>query len=378
VRVRRQRGRHAAPRRPADAPRRSPRVLALFVLAFFVLGGGAVAYATLDRTFVVVVDGQRDVVHSFSGTVAAVLVDGGIHTGVHDQVTPPLTADVRAGSTIVIERARQLLLTVGAAHYQVWTTRSTVGAALDALGLRVPGEYVSAADSDHVPLSGLHLAIRLPQQVTVLVDDHRILATTTAPTVAALLGQLRITLARTDLVDVPLSSYPTTGTVVEVIRVRAHLWTENVATSYRVRRLDTDALFVGEQRVLLPGAPGVRRLLYRVTLNDGRVFSRVLLAASLVLPPRTEVVEIGTRPSPASSLNWAALAMCESGDNPRAVSSDGLYMGLYQFDYTSWYWVGGAGSPLDASPAEQLYRAQLLYERAGAGSWPICGHLLFT
>ena len=68
-----------------------------------------------------------------------------------------------------------------------------------------------------------------------------------------------------------------------------------------------------------------------------------------------------------------AIAACESGGNPRAVSADGTYRGKYQFSYATWAAVGGSGDPAAASEAEQDVRAALLYARAGAGQWPVCG-----
>jgi hypothetical protein len=38
--------------------------------------------------------------------------------------------------------------------------------------------------------------------------------------------------------------------------------------------------------------------------------------------------------------------------------------------------VGGSGNPIDASPDEQTYRAQLLYNREGRSPWPVCGKYL--
>lgn len=78
--------------------------------------------------------------------------------------------------------------------------------------------------------------------------------------------------------------------------------------------------------------------------------------------------------SQAHRLDWAALAQCESGGDPRAGS--GRYRGLYQFDRATWRSVGGRGDPADASAQEQTHRAQLLYDRAGASPWPRCGGLL--
>ena len=85
----------------------------------------------------------------------------------------------------------------------------------------------------------------------------------------------------------------------------------------------------------------------------------------------------GGFPSPesvgVSNATLDAIAACESGGDPTAVSVDGTYRGLYQFDYRTWASVGGSGDPAAASPEEQTYRAALLYARSGSSPWPICG-----
>lgn len=72
------------------------------------------------------------------------------------------------------------------------------------------------------------------------------------------------------------------------------------------------------------------------------------------------------------------LAQCESGGNPHTVSPNGTYYGLYQFSVATWHAVGGSGVPSQASSGEQTNRAQILYERGGAGQWPVCGRRLFS
>jgi len=66
------------------------------------------------------------------------------------------------------------------------------------------------------------------------------------------------------------------------------------------------------------------------------------------------------------------IAKCESGGNPRAISSTGKYRGKYQFSMSTWRSVGGTGDPAQASEAEQDMRAQMLYDRSGPGQWPVC------
>ena len=67
------------------------------------------------------------------------------------------------------------------------------------------------------------------------------------------------------------------------------------------------------------------------------------------------------------------IAQCESGGNPRAVSSDGAYRGKYQFDRQTWHAIGGAGDPAHASEAEQDRLALKLLHERGTAPWPSCG-----
>ena len=74
----------------------------------------------------------------------------------------------------------------------------------------------------------------------------------------------------------------------------------------------------------------------------------------------------------SASPTLEAIAACESGGNPGANTGNGFY-GKYQFTLSTWQSVGGSGNPASASEAEQNKRAALLYARAGASPWPVCG-----
>lgn len=78
-------------------------------------------------------------------------------------------------------------------------------------------------------------------------------------------------------------------------------------------------------------------------------------------------------PGGVSISTLEAIASCESGGDPTAVSSDGTYRGKYQFDYGTWESMGGSGDPAAAPEAEQDYRAALLYAASGSSPWPVCG-----
>jgi hypothetical protein len=80
-----------------------------------------------------------------------------------------------------------------------------------------------------------------------------------------------------------------------------------------------------------------------------------------------------TLPGGVSPATLAAIASCESGGDPTAVSADGSYRGKYQFSYGTWASVGGSGDPAAAPEPEQDYRAALLYTQSGSSPWPVCG-----
>ena len=167
---------------------------------------------------------------------------------------------------------------------------------------------------------------------------------------------------------------------LQVFRVQVSEVTE--ATPLPFERVETpDAnVLEGQKTVTQEGVAGEQVATVRLTVVDG-VQTREVLSTAVSREPVTEQVTVGTKPRPANTpaadgLNWAALARCESGGRADAVSSNGLYHGLYQFSVGTWQAVGGSGVPSAASADEQTYRAQLLYNKSGRGQWPHCGKYL--
>lgn len=79
------------------------------------------------------------------------------------------------------------------------------------------------------------------------------------------------------------------------------------------------------------------------------------------------------------TLNWTALAQCESNGDPRAVSASGKYRGAFQADADFWRTYDGlrfASRPDLATYAEQLEVAQAGYAARGRAPWPVCGRRL--
>jgi len=96
-------------------------------------------------------------------------------------------------------------------------------------------------------------------------------------------------------------------------------------------------------------------------------------AAERRVAEKRQARQAAAAPAVAIPPQLEAIAACESGGDPTAVSADGTYRGLFQFDYGTWASVGGSGDPAAAPVAEQYQRAAILYARSGSSPWPICG-----
>lgn len=77
-------------------------------------------------------------------------------------------------------------------------------------------------------------------------------------------------------------------------------------------------------------------------------------------------------PQRAYSVNWDAIARCESGGN-WAINTGNGYVGGLQFTPSTWRANGGSGSPASASREEQIRVAENVLHSQGIGAWPVCG-----
>lgn len=374
--------------------RRSYKV-GLSVLAVAAVVGGTFAFKALDKSVKLVVDGKTQQVSTYASNVEGVLKDADVTVAKRDDITPRLSAGVADGSTIVLNRARPLDVDIDGVTSKKWVTAYTVAEALDQLGID-GGADVSASRSQRIPLKGASLDITTPKNVTISVDGQALTVISTGATVEDVLAAQNISLVEGDYTTPAIDTPVTPGLHVDVTRVRSTTAQEAQPVPYSTTQQPDASMNKGDTKVVTKGVAGEQVVTYTVTTTNGVVTAKTQVSAQVTVPPVTEVVNVGTKAAPAApapstsgssggsaaipssgGLNWPALAQCESGGNPKAVSPAG-YMGLYQFDQRTWNANGGTGSPLDASPAQQTAIAQNLYNARGISPWPTCGPKLLS
>jgi uncharacterized protein YabE (DUF348 family) len=349
-------------------------------LALTGLVAGTVAFTSFDKSIDLVVDGQHRSVHAFGDTVGDVLRSEGITVGGHDIVSPEPSAKVSDGSDVVVRYGRKLVVTIDGQEREYWTTALNVDEALAQLGLRADSARLSVSRSLPLGRQGLAMDLDTRKAVVLVVGGKQSSRVTYAGTVGELLDEVGVTPGAKDRLSAPLTKPLADGATIRLDRVTQQRVQTTRAVAFKTRSTTTSSLDKGTTKVTTKGKPGTAQITYLVTYVNGKATTRTVLTTVVVSRPVDQVQQVGTRaaaamPSSGDGLNWAALAKCESGGNPRAVNPAGYY-GLYQFSLATWHRVGGTGNPIDASPAEQLKRAKILYARGGASQWG-CGQHLF-
>ena len=110
----------------------------------------------------------------------------------------------------------------------------------------------------------------------------------------------------------------------------------------------------------------------RKTVTNG--LKALLVTGALAIAAMAVSTVFSTGTAHADSMNWDAVAKCESGGNWAANTGNGHYGGL-QFKQATWSSNGGAGSPVTASREEQIRVAENVLATQGAKAWPKCGAL---
>jgi len=354
--------------------------LTLGALLVTLAAGGAIAIDS-HKTVTLDVDGTAMTVTTMKSRVADIVEENGFSVGERDGLEPAAGRHVGDAATIVLRRSRPLEISLdGREPARMWTTASTVGAALHQLSMADAAPATINPDS-RVPLAGMVLPVVSAKTVDV-VDGGAAVRTVrlAAPDIGSLLAAAGVPLEQRDT-SVPEPSAPVVdGMQVVVTRMRIEKVTERMPLEAPVRKVDDPTLNVGRQRVDDPGASGEQDVTFAVSMVNGTETGRLPVASTVVVPAREQVVRVGTKPGTdvpevSNGARWDAIASCESSGNWAINTGNGYYGGL-QFDQNTWERNGGlryAGRADLATREEQIAIAEVTRARQGWGAWPVCG-----
>jgi resuscitation-promoting factor RpfB len=261
----------------------APRALvgALLLVLMFA-GGYAVA---VHKTVTLAVDGLPTTVSTMKSRVIDVVRENGFAVGEHDDLSPAATQRVHQSDTIVLRRGRPLQVWIdGRPSKRVWTTASTVDEALTQLSMSDAAPAVGSR-ANRLPLAGMALPVVSAKNVHINdggVASARRLA---APNVGLLLAAAGAPLEQSDKVVPPASTPVSDGMHVAVTRIRLHTITARMPLPASTRRIEDPTMNMSRHVVVDPGAPGTQDVTFAVSIVNGFVTGRRLVAHEIVIPP---------------------------------------------------------------------------------------------
>ncbi len=356
------------------------------VLSAALAAGGATTASALYKDVELVIDGQVQEADAFALTVADVLAARGVTLTEGDEVVPAPNTTVTNGTTVTVRYRKRVTLEVDGTRHTFLTTAATLSEALARpTQLAANSDSAELGDarfatslSSPLPRSGVTVEVTTPKQVTLSVGGKKKALTTTAPTVSDLLSEQGLVASSTDRLSHDADTTIVEGQKIILDRVVLKTRTRTERVGFKVVRKNNAGLWKGESRVVTAGKAGKARRTYRITVLNGEVDKRVVVAETILTKPTAQVLEVGTKTTSngvginlARAAMWDRIARCESGGNWKINTGNGYYGGL-QFARASWNAMGGrdfAAYPHHASRAEQITVANRYYAVAGTRPW---------
>jgi uncharacterized protein YabE (DUF348 family) len=344
------------------------------------LAGTTIGYASMSKTVTLSIDGKTERVHTLGGTVGDVLADRDIKIGDHDLVAPGPTSKINDGSVVAVRYGRPLDVSVDGQDKRYWVTATDVATALDQVGLRIGNADLSESRDASIGRTGLDLSVVTPKNLTVRIagaKPHK--RTVTALTTAEALKKLGVKVGKQDKVRPGLGHTLQDGDKIVFTDVRTVTRKVTEPLDYNTVRRSDSGMYTDQTSTVRAGKQGARKVVYRITYENGDVTKRKALHVSVLRAPVDAIVKVGTKDRPAATNYasgnsvWDRIAQCESGGNWAANTGNGYYGGL-QFNMSTWQAYGGTGRPDQASRATQIAIATKVRDASGGyGAWPVCG-----
>ncbi|MCB0028244.1 MAG: DUF348 domain-containing protein [Anaerolineales bacterium] len=336
------------------------KLLALVSLVILgLIAASAAAFGLREPTFLIIDDGLERRVSGEFTQVGELLSAAGITLRPEDIVAPGVNEAIPAGTAILIQRARPVILRTEAGSQTYWTQQTNLGAFLTEINRFVGRTDQLYADERLVPFNALATTalpevVEIGEFLTVTIHNNgaQQVVRTAGATVGAALVEAGITLFMADNVipapgtwltpdmqiyvqrSMPLTievdgriiqtrSYHTSATevlgeagigligldytrpgpevvlqandVIQVVRVTESFRLADTDIPFETLWQPTDQMELDQRGLLQPGVPGVQRQRYRVRFENGVAVGEVPDGEWVAREPIPAIMGYGTR-----------------------------------------------------------------------------------
>lgn len=381
------------------------------------IGDGATITINRGRLLTLTIDGREQQVWTTARTIDAAMAELGIAPEKFQLSANRSRAIPLGGLSVEAMTLHEVTLQ----GRQISTTATSVAALLNDQDVTVgPNDRVSV-DTGSALADGMVITIRTLPSLTVAdgsTAGASIVAQDFGLTVGDVLKARGISIGKDDSVTPALTTKVTPGMTISITRVGYRLDTKVVAVAQPAdQTVQDDSMLEGTSSVTQQGQAGSLEIVYRVKITNGKAAAPQEVSRKVLAAAKATVTHVGTKPKPAPpvqtqtqpstssstpatsssssspstssqsgggqgtpawysdpshwSVNWDAIAHCESTNNWSINTGNGYYGGL-QFDIGTWLSNGGGqfASRADlASKAEQITVAERTYAQRGLSPW---------
>ncbi len=246
--------------------------------------------------------GEEKVIVTKAGTVAEALEKANVTLAKGDTVEPaPDTKLVANNYQVNVYRSRPVVILDGQKQVRVMTSHQSSRQIAEVANITLHEEDETQLDRVNDLLeyggAGLKMTIDRATPFHLVLYGKKMEARTQAATVGDMLKKKEVKLGPEDVVSVPLDTPITQGATVEVWRNGVQTINEEQPIDYEVEEIQDADRNIGFREVKTPGKKGIRTVTYEVEMHNGKELSRKEIQNVVAVPPKKEIVIVGTKPS---------------------------------------------------------------------------------
>ncbi|NYE74537.1 septal ring lytic transglycosylase RlpA family protein [Microlunatus parietis] len=240
------------------------------------------------------VDGQSTRFTTHAGTVADVLRDQGIAVNDRDDVQPSLTSEVAGPTTITVNFARQLTITIDGKKDSYWTTARSVDEALQEMNIPASAK-LSTSRGAKIDRTGIHIKVDTSKTATIVAGGKTLKVTSTGRTIADALKQAKVAYDKDDQVSPKPSSALRDKAKIVVKIVEVKKATKKIEHEFKTIEKETASLEKGETKTDTTGITGITEEVWQYVYVDGKETEKRKLSSKVLKKKRDKIVLVGTK-----------------------------------------------------------------------------------
>ena len=245
---------------------------------------------TLSKKVNVDVDGEKLFTLTLNTDTGKILNQVGIHPTSDDEIT---REDIGNEININMKKAFDVYLVHGEDTKSVKMTGGTVGDALDKAGIVLEeGESVNFSVNESVK-PDMHIEVFPLVMVNITINGEKKKYFVTSGSVIDALKYLNLDISSEDILNVGLQDEVYDGIDIVVNKVEYQEETVEEKIPFKVEYQKSDILNKRNQKIILKGKEGLRKVTYRKFLIDGKVIKCEEINSVIVRDPVNEIVVVG-------------------------------------------------------------------------------------